>query len=55
MPSLDVTGSGAHIDLLDPEPVTSEDGTLWYHARYTASAGLWFDGYCAAEYVQTTE
>ncbi len=46
---------GAHIDLLDPEPVTSEDGTLWYHARYTASAGLWFDGYCAAEYVQTTE
>ncbi len=46
---------GAHIDLLDPDPVTSEDGTLWYHARYTASPGLWFDGYCAAEYVQTTE
>ncbi len=46
---------GAHIDLLDPEPVTAEDGTLWYHARYTASAGLWFDGYCSAEFVQTTE
>ncbi len=46
---------GAHIDFLDPEPVTSEDGTVWYHARYTASPGLWYDGYCAAEYVQTEE
>ena len=44
---------GAHIDIL--ETVTGEDGALWYKARYTVSAGFWYEGYCSAEYVQTEE
>lgn len=42
---------GAHIDIL--ETVTTENGEVWYKARYTVSAGLWYEGYCSAEFVET--
>lgn len=44
---------GAHIDIL--ETVTNDKGEVWYFARYTVRSGVWYEGYCSADYVQTTE
>lgn len=44
---------GSHIDIL--ETVTDENGQIWYKARYTVRSGLWYEGYCSADYVQTEE
>lgn len=44
---------GAHIDIL--ETVTNDAGEVWYFARYTVRSGFWYEGYCSADYVQTTE
>ena len=45
---------GSHIDILEG-PFTNDAGEVWYRARYTASSGIYFDGYCSADYVQTEE
>lgn len=42
-----------HVEILDT--YTDEDGYLWYKVRYNVSSGLWHEGYCAAEYIQTEE
>lgn len=44
---------GSHIDI--KETVTADDGSTWYYVRYTNAAGVWFEGYCSADYVQTEE
>lgn len=44
---------GAHIDIL--ETVTNDAGETWYFARYTVATGLWYEGYCSADYIQTEE
>lgn len=41
---------GSHIDI--KETVTADDGSKWYFARYTNAAGVWFEGYCSADYVE---
>lgn len=45
--------ANTHVEIKDT--VTTEDGTVWYFVRYTVGSGLWHDGYCAAEYIQTEE
>ncbi len=45
--------ANTHIEIMETH--TAEDGYVWYYVRYTVASGLWHDGYCAAEYVQTEE
>ena len=45
--------ANTHIEIKDT--ITAEDGTTWYFVRYTVSSGLWHDGYCSADYVETEE
>lgn len=44
---------GSHVDIL--ETVTAEDGTRWHRVQFVNSAGTRFEGYCAAEYIETGE
>ena len=40
-----------HVEILRTE--TDEAGDLWYFVRYTVSPGMWHEGYCFAEYIET--
>lgn len=43
--------ANTHIDIL--ETVTNPDGSKWYRVRYTKAPGMWYEGYCSADYVET--
>lgn len=45
--------ANTHVEILDT--VTAEDGGIWYYVRYNVSPGMWHDGYCFAEYIETEE
>lgn len=40
-----------HVEILRSE--TDENGDLWYFVRYDVSPGMWHEGYCFAEYIET--
>ena len=43
--------ANTHVEILDS--ATDENGDLWYFVRYDVSSGLWHEGYCFAEYIET--
>lgn len=40
-----------HVEILDS--ATDENGDLWYFVRYDVASGMWHEGYCFAEYIET--
>ena len=49
--SITTIPENTHVEILRTE--TDEAGDLWYFVRYTVSPGMWHEGYCFAEYIET--